>query len=423
MKDQSKTKQVLIQELSLLRQKIAELEQSESERKRAEEAPRESESKYRNLINEAWDAIFVIDSTGKILLVNEQAYQMLGYTEEELIRLNVADTYLVEERAIAAQRIATVKRGDHSRYERSMVRKDGTIFPVEVAIGMLPNGMIQGIVRNITDRKRTEEALRVSEERFRRLSEAAFEAIAIHETGVLLNANDQFFKMLGYEPGEVLGKQVMPMTVALEAREFMTNKIATDDLLPYESIGLRKDGTRFPMEISARQMEYKGRNVRVGVIRDITERRQAEEQLRLKTENLEEVNTALKVLLRQLEESKTELIGTMLSSIRELVLPHIHKLKDSSPSAYYISLLDIVETNLNNIASSFLHQLKFKYYNLTPREIEVATLVKEGKSVKEIAALLNISISTVQFHRISLREKLGLKDRKSNLRSYLLSLH
>lgn len=130
-----------------------------TERKRVEEALKESESKYRNLIDQAWDAIFVIDSTGKMLLVNEQACKMLGYTQEELLRLNVVDTYPVEERAIAAQRIATVQRGDHLRYERSMVCKDGTIFPAEVAIGMLPNGMIQGIVRDITERKRAEEAL------------------------------------------------------------------------------------------------------------------------------------------------------------------------------------------------------------------------------------------------------------------------
>ena len=131
-----------------------------TERKEAEEALKESESKYRNLIDQAWDAIFVIDSTGKMLLVNEQACQMLGYTQEELLRLNIVDTYPVEERAIAAQRIAMAQRGDHLRYERSMVRKDGTIIPAEVSIGMLLNGMIQGIVRDITQRKHAEDEIR-----------------------------------------------------------------------------------------------------------------------------------------------------------------------------------------------------------------------------------------------------------------------
>ncbi|KPK74995.1 MAG: hypothetical protein AMJ79_12695 [Phycisphaerae bacterium SM23_30] len=132
----------------------------------------------------------------------------------------------------------------------------------------------------VVERKRSEEALRESEERFRRLSEAAFEAIIIHEEGVILSANDQFFKMFGYEPDEILGKQVIPLTVAPEAREFMKKQIATEGLGPYESTGLKKDGTRFSMEIRVRLMEYKGRKVRVGVIMDITERKRAEEALR-----------------------------------------------------------------------------------------------------------------------------------------------
>ena len=138
-----------------------------------------------------------------------------------------------------------------------------------------------GSVQDVTERKQDGGgAVRESKERFRLLSEAAFEAIAIHEEGVLLNANDQYFKMFGYEPGEVLGKEMMSVTIAPEAIEFVKKQIATDSLGPYESIGLRKDGTRFPMEIRARKMEYKGRNVRFGAILDITERKRAEEELK-----------------------------------------------------------------------------------------------------------------------------------------------
>jgi PAS domain S-box-containing protein len=131
---------------------------------------KESEAKYRNLIEQAWDAIFVADQGGKILLVNEQSCLMLGYTQAELTQLNVADTYSAEERAVMAERIAKAQRGEHLRYERSMVRKDGTTFPVEVAIGMLPNGLIQGIVRDITERRKADTALRQSESNLRSLA-------------------------------------------------------------------------------------------------------------------------------------------------------------------------------------------------------------------------------------------------------------
>jgi len=144
----------------------------------------------------------------------------------------------------------------------------------------LPNGDIVAIYNDITEHKQAEEALRKSEERFRLLSEAAFEAIVIHEGGILLNANDQYFKMFGYEPEEAIGKEMMSLTIAPEALAFAKEQIALDNMGPYESIGLRKDGTKFPMELRARKMEYKGRIVRFGTIMDITERKMVEEALR-----------------------------------------------------------------------------------------------------------------------------------------------
>ena len=82
----------------------------------------------------------------------------------------------------------------------------------------------------------------------------------------------------------------------------------------------------------------------------------------------------------------------------------------------------IVESSLNEIVSPFLHKLSSKYLGLTPREIQVAGLVKEGKTTKEIAEFLNISTNAVDFHRKRVRDKLGLRNRKANLRTHLLSL-
>ena len=140
--------------------------------------------------------------------------------------------------------------------------------------------------KEIAERKRTEEALRESEERFRHLSEAAFEGIAIHEEGVILKANDQYFEIFGYEPQELLGKQAIPITIAPESIEFTKKQISSGATTPYEVMGLKKDGTKFPIEIYAKPFEYQGRMVRVIALRDISERKQAEEALRESEERL-----------------------------------------------------------------------------------------------------------------------------------------
>jgi DNA-binding NarL/FixJ family response regulator len=155
---------------------------------------------------------------------------------------------------------------------------------------------------------------------------------------------------------------------------------------------------------------------------EIAERKNVEEQLRLKTGNIEEVNTALRVLLQQVAEGRRDFEGQILANIRELVLPYVAKLKYRLASDQDLSVLGVIESNLNHIASSFLRNLKLSYTRLTPREIEIAALVAEGKTIKDIALLLNITPRTVEFYRNSLREKLGLKNKKTNLRSHLLSL-
>jgi DNA-binding CsgD family transcriptional regulator len=167
----------------------------------------------------------------------------------------------------------------------------------------------------------------------------------------------------------------------------------------------------------------------VEIVSDITERKQIEGALRqrevaleARTIELEEVNTALRVLLKKRARDKTKLGKEVLSNVKELIMPYIQKLKRSRMDAEQISYLKILESNLNNIIAPFLHKLSSKYLNLTPKEIRVAGLVKEGKTTKEIAELLISSTETIEFHRKNIRKKLGLKNTKTNLRTYLLDL-
>ncbi len=151
--------------------------------------------------------------------------------------------------------------------------------------------------------------------------------------------------------------------------------------------------------------------------------RNKEEELRQKSEQLEETNVALKVLLEHRDRDLALLEQRMTVNIRELVLPYVEKLKSSTRKrSREQALVDIVESHLNDIVTPFLNRLSSLHLLLTPQEVEVAVLVRQGKSSQEIADVMSVSLSTISFHRKNLRRKLGLQDRSRNLRTYLLSL-
>ena len=145
----------------------------------------------------------------------------------------------------------------------------------------------------------------------------------------------------------------------------------------------------------------------------------APEESGLKVSNLEEVNNALRELLKRREEDKSEVEGKVVLNVKELVLPYLEKIKlfnlEPKPKAY----LEVLESNLNTIVSPFASRLSSSLLNLTPTEIRVANLVKDGKSTKEIAELFNLSRRTIDVHRDNIRKKLGIKNKKANLRTHL----
>ena len=169
---------------------------------------------------------------------------------------------------------------------------------------------------------------------------------------------------------------------------------------------------------------YDGEGNYVGAvesIRDISDQKQIEETLRQRTNMLEETITALKVLLRESAEAKEELEKKVLANVRELILPFINELESTLTEKSQKVYLETIKTNLSEITSSFSKKLSSLYHGLTPREIQIADFIRQGKSNKEMAYLLKISASAIDFHRRNLRTKLDIKGKKINLRSFLLS--
>ncbi len=138
---------------------------------------------------------------------------------------------------------------------------------------------------------------------------------------------------------------------------------------------------------------------------------------------LEETNIALKVLLEHREQDRMRLEENVLANVRQLISPYVEKLRLQKLDDRSRNFVEIIKSRLTEIAAPFLNRLTNTHRLLTPREIDVAALVREGRTSKEIAELLNVSVSGVDFHRKKIRKKLGLANEKANLRSYLLSLH
>ncbi len=227
--------------------------------------------------------IAVFKATGPCISANETIGQITGGSREEVLKQDFRQLESWKDCGMLAAAEAALA----AQAERSLDTQITTTFGRKAWFSCRfapfhyegePHLLL--MVNDITERKRSEEALRESEARFRRLSDATFEAVAIHKRGVLLNANDQYFKLFGYTPDQLLGKEVLSLTVAPEALGYMMKQVDGGGLGPYETIGVRKDGTRFPMEIRVREIEQDGQIIRVGAIRDITERKRAEEALK-----------------------------------------------------------------------------------------------------------------------------------------------
>jgi DNA-binding CsgD family transcriptional regulator len=150
--------------------------------------------------------------------------------------------------------------------------------------------------------------------------------------------------------------------------------------------------------------------------------RESQEMLNEQKQGLEEANVALKVLLKQRDVDKQELEKRFLTNVKGLVLPYVEKLRNARLKPKEKTLAEIIETHLQDIITPLMQNLANVNILLTPQEMQVATLVKDGKTSKEIADILIVSEATVNFHRKNLRNKFGLTNKQTNLRAYLMSL-
>jgi PAS domain S-box-containing protein len=285
------------------------------------------------------------------------------------------------------------------------------------------------------ERIRAEQALKESEIRYRTIFENTGTAtVIVDEATVIVLANKEFERLSGCSRSEIEGGKSW-LSFVVEEDQARISHCGR----PWEK-KFKMPPQGYEFRIAGRHGEIVHVLATIAVIPathqavisflNITERKAAEaalkkreQDLELKSRSLGDANTALKVLLKHREEDKTSLEENVLSNVRKLVLPYVENLKSLRLNDHQMAQLKMIETHLTDIVSPFLHNLTSEYLGLTPREIQVANLVKEGKTTKEISQLLSISEKSIDFHRKNLRSKFGIKNNKSNLRSHLLSLN
>ncbi|MBC8433171.1 MAG: response regulator [Desulfobacterales bacterium] len=147
-----------------------------------------------------------------------------------------------------------------------------------------------------------------------------------------------------------------------------------------------------------------------------------EAELKTQAKELEEVNNALRVLLKKREQDQAALEESILANVKKTIEPYLERLKRGRLNAEQHACLSIIAENINDIVSPFIKELSSSYLSLSPTELQVVNLIKQGKRTKEIAAILNLSANTVMSHRYKIRSKLGLLKKKTNLYTFLQSL-
>lgn len=284
-------------------------------RRRVEQARRAGEDRFRTFVDRASDAFFLLNDERRVLDVNRQACESLGFSREELIGMHPSAFDPVVDEPSLEGLIQSGGAGQVITFETRHRRKDGTEFPVEIRTGTFKaEGKLfyLALARDISERKRTEAELRASEARFRTFVDHATDAFFLQDEQLrIVDANRQACESLGYVREELIGMHPREFDVNLDPNSItqLATRAARGETVTFETSHRRKNGSVFPVEIRVRQFEQGGKRFSLSLASDITERKLAEESLRAK-------DTALEVARTELARvSRLTTLGEMTTSI------------------------------------------------------------------------------------------------------------
>ncbi len=406
---------MLEEEVALLRQANARLQ--------------ETQSIQKTILEKSIVGYYIL-SEGKICSVNSAVLSYTGYSRDELVGKDAGFLVHPDDKKLVREKARAMLHGElTSPYEYRIITKNHEILWIMEAVTTVSFAGRRSVLGNsvdITRLKSAEKKLLESENLYRVIFENTGTATAIIEDDKTVSmVNSEWERLTGYRKKDWEGKKKW---TELPDKRFLPRMKRYHRLRRIDPSAAPRS---YEYDLIDSQGKVKsvlttadvipGTKKHVSSFVDITAIKEKEKELIDKSRSLAELNTALKVLLKQREDDRAELENALLSNIKLLVMPNIEKLKKSNIDDKNMIYVDLLASNIQNSLSPFFHKLSANLMNLTPTEIQVVNLIKDGKSSKQIADLLNVSRGAIDVYRYRIRAKLGL-DRKANLRSYLASL-
>lgn len=408
--------------------------------KKIEQVLQENEEKFRLAFHTSPDSINLNRlEDGLYIDINDGFSEIMGYTREEVIgktslALSIWDNPRDRDRLTSELK----KNRRVENLEAVFRKKNGELKTGLMSarlITLCNEDIILSITRDITKMKWAENAIRESEKNYRHLFDSIRDAIVVADVDRNINAcNKAFTQMFGYTSEEVRGKKTVCVYETKEKYEAVGKEIRKNMDQPFFSYTIsykKKSGDVFFGETNIFFLKNETGAVLgfVAVIKDITLRKTMEdslltanEDLKQKTIELENINTALDILLKKREQDNLEIEAKIFSNYESVILPFLNRLRNSLSTKNQHQLADLLEKGLKEVISPFAKKLSDPLIMLTPSEIHIASMIKQGLSNKDIAQTLGLSTRTIDTHRANIREKLELKNKKLNLRAYLSTL-
>ena len=419
-----------------------------TERKQAGEALKESERKFRAIFDQTFQFMGLLAVDGPLIEVNRNALQFAGVQESKVVGEPFWRTpwwtHSGEQQDRLRAAIEKAAAGEFVRFESTHFSADGNLHHMDFSLKPVRDeasdiAFLIAEARDISDRKRMEQLLRESKAYLDAAIESIpFEFWCIGSNGRYTMQNRTFREnygdIIGKKPEDICPSESLLSVWRENNRLAFAGEMVSGEIKYFTG---NKERSFYSVVVPIRDAD-KIIGI-LGINVDITDRKLLEEELRkvnegleskvekrtkelhAKTRRLEELNAALNILIKQREQDKRDLEENIFSNLSSLIVPYIDKLKRSRLSTDQMTYVNILESHIQAITAPFAKVLSGKYFGLTPIEVQTAGLIKEGKAIREIAESLCVSDNTVKSHRFHIRKKLGLTNKKINLRTYLQS--